>query len=96
MLAVPLAVESRNVEVQDAVAPEPERVHVFVVKLPATPVSANATVPAGVMAVPADEVSLTVAVQVESWLTTTGVVQTRLVDVLLGLTVMMLLPELGE
>jgi hypothetical protein len=53
---------------------------------PAGPVSVNVTVPVGVVTVPA-EVSVTVAVQDEAWLITTGLVQTTAVDVVLGLTV---------
>jgi hypothetical protein len=47
---------------------------------------ANNTVPAGVLAVPA-AVSVTVAVQVDAWLTNTGVVQLTAVEVVRRLTV---------
>jgi len=86
MFAVP-ALAGMNVEVQVAV---PEvvpgaRVHVAIV--PVTPVTANVTDPVGVMAVPAVEESTTVAVQLEPWLMTTGVMQLTLVVVVRGLTV---------
>ena len=51
---------------------------------------ANRTVPAGVLAVPAAAVSLTVAVHVEAWLTNTGVVQLTAVDVVRRFTVIVL------
>ena len=62
------------------------RVHVVELKDPAGPVSVNVTVPVGVVTVPA-EVSETVAVQDEATPTTTGLVQTTVVEVVLGLTV---------
>jgi hypothetical protein len=62
------------------------RVHVVELKEPAGPVSVNVTVPVGVMTVPA-EVSATVAVHVDGWLTTTGVVQVTVVEVALTFTV---------
>ena len=61
-----------NVEVQVADAVVPARLQA--VNVPVTPVSDNATVPVGVVA-PVVEVSVTVTVHVEAWLTTTGVVQ---------------------
>jgi hypothetical protein len=67
-----------NVEVQVADAVVPARVHV--VNVPVTPVSVRLTVPVGVVA-PVDEVSVTVTVQVDPWLTTTGVVQLTVVVV---------------
>lgn len=48
---------------------------------------ANDTVPAGVMGVPAVELSLTVAVQVETWPMTTGLLQDTAVVVERGLIV---------
>jgi hypothetical protein len=81
-----------NVEVHVAEAVVPASVHV--VKVPVTPVSASETVPVGVRNVPAEEVSVTVTVQVEAWLITTGVVQLMVVDVVLGLTVMLVVPLL--
>ena len=74
-----------NVEVQVADAVVPARVQV--VNEPVTPVWLRATVPVGVRKVPATEVSVTVTVQVEAWLMTTGVVQLTVVEVVLGLTV---------
>ncbi len=73
----------------DAVVPA--KVHV--VKVPVTPVSVSATVPDGVMNVPA-EVSATVTVQVEPWFTTTGVVQLTVVVVARLLTTMLAVPLL--
>ena len=67
-----------NVEVQVADAVVPARVHV--VNDPVTPVSERLTAPVGVTNVPV-AVSVTVAVQVDPWSTTTGVVQLTVVDV---------------
>ena len=72
MIAAVPEVVARNVEVHVADAVVPARVHV--VNVPVTPVSLSATVPVGVVA-PVVEVSVTVTVQVEAWLATTGVVQ---------------------
>ena len=69
----------------------PARVHV--VNDPVTPVSLRVTVPVGVRNVPA-EVSVTVTVQVEPWLTTTGVVQDTAVVVALLFTTMLVVPLL--
>jgi hypothetical protein len=91
--AVPDAVVERKVEVHVAEAVVPLRVQVVKVP-PVTPVSDNATVPDGVRNVPAVEVSVTVTVQAEPWLITTGVVQLTVVDVVLGLTVILVVPEL--
>ena len=79
-----------DVHVADAVVPA----RVQVVKLPVTPVWLNVTVPVGVLVVPAD-VSVTVTVQVDPWLITTGVVQETAVDVTRRLTTMLVVPELG-
>ena len=76
-------------QVTAAVAPD----NVHVVKVPVTPVSLKATVPVGAMNVPR-EVSVTVTVQVEAWLATTGVVQLTAVVVALGLTTMLVVPLL--
>lgn len=57
--------------------------------VPETPVSAKLTLPPGVSGEPDDELSLTVAVHVDAWLTTTGVVQETAVVVLRGLIVML-------
>ena len=62
------------------------KVHVVELNEPAGPVSVNVTVPVGVMTVPG-EVSDTVAVQLEAWLTTTGLVQTTAVEVARRFTV---------
>jgi hypothetical protein len=83
-----------NVEVHVADAVVPARVHV--VNVPVTPVSLKATVPVGVRKVPATDVSVTVTVQVEAWLITTGVVQLMTVEVVRGLTVMLVVPLLAE
>ena len=76
--------------------PDPESVQGEPVKLPATPVEVNVTVPIGVIGVPEAEVSATVAVQVEAWLTTTGLLHDTVVDVVLGLTAIFVVPALGE
>jgi hypothetical protein len=79
------------VHVAEAVVP----LSVHVVKVPpVTPVSESVTVPTGVRNVPADDVSVTVTVQVEGWLMNTGVVQLTVVEVVLGLTVMLVVPLL--
>ena len=80
-----------KVEVQVADAVVPARVHV--VNVPVTPLSLKATVPVGVMKVPA-EVSVTVTVQVEAWLATTGVVQLTVVLVARRLTTTLVVPLL--
>ncbi len=61
---------------------------------PVIPVSESATVPVGVRKVPAVDVSVTVTVQLEPWLATTGVVQLTVVDVVLGLTTILAVPLL--
>ena len=76
-------------QVADAVVPA--RVHV--VNVPVTPVWLSPTVPAGVMKVPG-EVSVTVTVQVEAWLATTGVVQLTVVLVARRLTTILAVPLL--
>ena len=55
----------------------------------------NDTVPAGVIGVPAAELSVTVAVQVEAWLMTTGLLQVIEVVVERGLMVILALIELA-
>ena len=82
-----------NVEVQVALAVVPASVQV--VKVPVTPVSDNATVPVGVMKVPA-EVSVTVTVHADPWLATTGVVQDTAVVVARLLTTILVVPLLEE
>ena len=64
--AVPAA-DGVNVTEHDPLA----RVHVAVLNVPAAPVEEDDTVPVGVL-VGAGEVSVTVAVHVEPWFTTTG------------------------
>jgi hypothetical protein len=81
-----------NMEVHVALAVVPASVQV--VKVPVTPVSVSETVPVGVRNVPAAEVSVTVTVHVEPWLIATGVVQLTVVEVVLGLTVMLVVPLL--
>ena len=80
-----------NVEVHVAAAVVPARVQV--VKDPVTPVSLRATVPVGVLVVPA-ETSVTVTVQVDPWFTTTGVVQLTVVVVARRLTTILVVPLL--
>ena len=94
IVAVPEIVESRNVALHVAVGPEPDNVQGEPVKLPSD--VEKVTVPAGVIGDPVVEVSVTVAVQVEGWFTTTGVLHDTLDEVLLGLTAMFAAPELGE
>ena len=78
-------------QVAEAVVPA----NVHVVNDPVTPVSLRVTVPVGVMKVPG-EVSETVTVQVEPWLTTTGVVQETVVVVARLFTTMLVVPLLLE
>jgi hypothetical protein len=76
-LAVPDVVDVKvDVHVAEAVVPA----RVQVVNDPVTPFSVSVTVPVGVVA-PVEEVSITVTVQAEPWLTTTGVVQLTVVVV---------------
>ncbi len=63
------------------------------VKVPVTPVWLSDTVPVGVTNVPG-EVSVTVTLQVEPWLITTGVLQLTVVVVARGLTTMLAVPLL--
>lgn len=65
-MAVPEPVWSRNETVQTAVGPLPVREQGDPVKIPAAPVEVKLTVPAGVIAVPAVDVSATVTVHVEA------------------------------
>ncbi len=82
-----------KVEVQVADAVVPARVHA--VNVPVTPVSLRATVPVGVIAVPA-EMSVTVTLQAEPWFARTGVAQATVVVVARGLTTMLAVPLLPE
>ena len=68
-------------------------VHVAALNVPAAPLLLQVTVPVGVLVVPA-AVSVTVAVQVDAWLTTTGEVHETAVEVVLRLTVRVAVPEL--
>jgi len=70
-------------------------VHVAALNDPAAPVLDQVTVPVGVV-VGAGDVSVTVAVHVEACETTTGEVHETAVEVVLGLTVMLPVPELPE
>ena len=80
MVAVP-AVEAVNVLVHVAVPAVVPAANVQVVKVPVTPATVKVTEPVGVLT-GAGEVSVTVAVQVDPWLTTTGLVQLTAVVVL--------------
>jgi len=84
-------VDAVNVEVHVADAVVPANVHV--VNVPVTPVSLRATVPVGVVA--PTEVSVTVTVQVDPWLITTGVVQETDVVVTCGFTTTLVVPLLA-
>jgi hypothetical protein len=89
-LAVPEVFGKKDeVHVADAVVPD--KVHA--VNVPVTPVSVKETVPVGVLVVPA-AVSVTVTVQVDAWLATTGVVQLTVVVVVLRLTTILVVPLL--
>jgi hypothetical protein len=82
MLAVP-TVEGVNVKVHVAIPVVVPAARVQVVKVPVTPPTVNVTLPVGKLTVPV-AVSVTVAVQVEPWLTTTGLEQVTLVVVVSG------------
>src|SRR5437870_13472690 len=84
MLAVP-AVDGVKVLVQVAVPAVVPAANVQVVKVPVTPATVKVTEPVGVLT-GAGEVSVTVAVQVEPWLTTTGLVHVTAVVVVRLLT----------
>ena len=79
MLAVP-AVDGVKVEVHVAVPAVVPAASVHVVNVPATPDTVNVTEPVGVLT-GAGPVSVTVAVQVDPWLTCTGLTQVTLVVV---------------
>jgi len=88
-LIVPVPeVEAVKVLVQVAVPAVVPAASVHVVNVPVTPLTVNVTDPVGVLTVPA-AVSVTVAVHVDPWLTTTGLVHDTvvLVDRLLTTTV---------
>jgi len=79
MLAVP-ALVGVNVEVHVAVPAVVPAAKVHVVNVPVTPDTVNVTEPVGVLT-GAGPVSVTVAVQVDPWLTCTGLTQVTLVVV---------------
>ena len=84
IVAVPVLVEL-NVTEHVAVPAVVPAANVQVVKVPVTPVTVNVTEPVGVLT-GATEVSVTVAVHVEPWLTNTGLVHVTAVVVVLLLT----------
>ena len=84
-------VEAMKVTVQLAEAPVPTNVQVE--NTPITPDCDRVTVPVGVIGVPG-EMSVTVTVQVDAWLTTTVPVQPIEVDVARLLTTMLVAPLL--
>ena len=70
MVAVPVVDGVKVTEQPDDPVLAPTRVHTDPLKEPVTPVTLKQTDPVGVLTVPA-AVSVTVAMQVEAWLTTT-------------------------
>src|SRR5947209_16990459 len=95
MLAVP-ELEGVNVLVQVAVPAVVPAANVQVVKVPVTPVTAKVTEPVGVTTVPAVVESVTVAVQVDPWLTTTGLAHVTAVVVVRRLTTTDAAVEIGR
>src|SRR2546427_811992 len=85
MLAVP-ALDGVNVLVHVAVPAVVPAAKVHVVNVPVTPDTVNVTEPVGVLPVPVP-VSFTVAVHVDPWLTTPGLVHVTAVVVGLAVTV---------
>src|SRR5437899_3910019 len=79
IVAVP-ELEAVNVEVHVAVPAVVPAASVHVVNVPVTPDTVNVTEPVGVLT-GAGPVSVTVAVQVDPWLTCTGLTQVTLVVV---------------
>ena len=79
IVAVP-DVEAVNVDVHVAVPAVVPAANVQVVNVPVTPDTVNVTEPVGVLT-GAGPVSVTVAVQVDPWLTCTGLTQVTLVVV---------------
>ena len=69
-----------NVDVHVAVPAVVPATKPHVVNVPVTPAALKVTAPVGVVA-PVVDVSVTVAVQVDPWLTTTGLVQVTVVVV---------------
>src|SRR5438445_301194 len=84
MVAVP-AVDAVKVLVHVAVPAVVPAANVHVVNVPVTPLTVNVTDPVGVLT-GATEVSVTVAVHVDPWFTTTGLVQVTAVVVARVLT----------
>src|SRR5438445_13002553 len=84
MVAVP-AVDAVKVLVHVAVPAVVPAANVHVVNVPVTPLTVNVTDPVGVLTV-AVAVSVTVAVQVEPWAITTGLVHVTAGVVVRGLT----------
>ena len=84
MLAVP-ALDGVNVLVHVAVPAVVPAAKVHVVNVPVTPLTVKVTEPVGVLT-GATEVSVTVAVHVDPWLTTTGLVHDTVVLVVRLLT----------
>lgn len=84
------ATEAVKVELQLAVPVDPaRRTHELVLNDPATPLSVKETLPDGVIWEPLlDGLSVTDAMHVAGWLTTTGVVQFTVVVVARRATVM--------
>ena len=80
------AVDAVNVDVHVAVPTVVPAANVQVVNVPVTPLTVKVTEPVGVLT-GAGEVSVTVAVQVDPWLTTTGLVHVTAVVVVRLLTV---------
>ena len=85
ILAVP-ALDGVNVLVHVAVPAVVPAAKVHVVNVPVTPLTVKVTEPVGVLT-GATEVSVTVAVHVDPWLTTTGLVHVTAVVVGLAVTV---------
>ena len=85
IVAVP-EVEAVNVDVHVAVPAVVPAAKVHVVNVPVTPLTVKVTEPVGVLT-GATEVSVTVAVHVDPWLTTTGLVHVTAVVVGLAVTV---------
>jgi len=83
IVAVPVVVEVKVTEQLSE-----DRVQLLELNAPTGPVSLNVTLPVGVIIVPG-EVSDTVAVQDEAWFATTGLEQTRAVEVVRGFTVIL-------
>jgi len=79
-------VDAVNVDVHVAVPTVVPAANVQVVNVPVTPLTVKVTEPVGVLT-GAGEVSVTVAVQVDPWLTTTGLVHVTAVVVVRLLTV---------